>query len=1730
MQPGQSVMSNINFENVRKGMLGKIVGNCNDLTVPDQGERVLVRFENGRLLNMHKYVQISLSPHPVLPITKETPIQEPARGAQDDDIGTSLDASPFVEYQAGRNELNSHIFVKHTDPVVESTSLSAVIPPAPSYRFKLPLKTLTEGRLTNLQIETLVYACTQHEKFLPSGHRMGFFMGDGPGLGKGRQIAGIIFENFLRGRKKSIWLSTSADLIDDARRDLSEIGAGKVRVHDLRGFHISDDLRKVKALKQGVLFVTYHLLVGVKGDQSRLKQILQWCGLKFEGVLALDECHSAKNLSVRKARGGIEGVGGAKGSKSAIAVHMLQEHLKSARVIYVSATGASKPDHLVYASRLGLWGKGGAFNNSENFVSEINAGGVAAMELLAIQMKASGQYLARSLAFKGATFEVVNLNLTEEFREMYDNAAKLWLDFISALHAKLEIHALPPNLKQRRILCDLWGTHQRFWCTMCISAKVPGILEIVEHELKEDKCVIIGLQKTGESAVAKFNALSDPYTAVDPDDLGHRQTHWNEIPSTAKAIFLRFVSKTSSFMGDEWIRKVQKLKLPPNPLDLIINSLGGVGKVAEMTGRSKRVIFKNNCYKLVSRGMKVGLDTVNVRERKRFQSGRKLIAIISEAASTGISLQSDKRVPNQRRRVHITLELPWSAEKAIQQMGRSHRSNQICPPEFKILMTPIGGEWRISSTVARKLQALGALTHGDRLAAGGASSLNHFAIADSKYGHQAIASVLSKLEADEVAKNRLKILGIDRNLQCSVKVFLNRLLGIPLDSQTKIFEAWMDEIEAAIFRAKGENVYAEGIVDIAAQSMVLESEEVVFKMRDGRETSHICVRGDRGISWEKALDLREKYSGGTKGGFYKSAQSSTNEKCMLLLRRDTGLGKGGSFQVIRPNVGFTSKDLPKSALDSYEKIPDIEAQSLWEKDFNYFAEKCGHTREEVCPGETCTFRKRNQHYHILTGSVLTFWETIKKAVDTVKIVRVILDCGRKIVGLLLPASVVPALIAKIKDHGRAVDDKEEAYEAYDMEQRTLKVNAIHANWMMNISKKVQVASVDANEELQEADEAEEDNAEPSPVFRRPKRKNKKKVTTASKKDRDTRIESGPTQNSRKSSGRITILESSSEEERDDDDQDDGFDADNCSSDADAAVNRKTDFTPEEVTGIGKELQRCLFCVSLSSVVTLCESIGLWEPSPDSHELFDDGTWGQEDQWEEEEEEEEEEVSDDEEVIQASADVNNQAESTGPYLRHSRAHINYYEDTESEEEQSLYGSDMGSESDASLSSCDDQGSMGASEKQDSPKDISLDAEKTTLTCASCKAALLSNDMDIEHEGKRLCASCLQSSAEIAEQTPGSLGEEQLSIVVDSKAVKRQRTSSGQEEVEGKYRIQEEEQAPSQWFVLEFVEIRLVQPTKRRRVDFRAIARLQNLIEHMEHEEKECLLESLPETLDQDKATASLGKSHLDCAGGEEVSPAGGSSNAEVRRDCDQSDGGDVAAKDFVSDEKKQMDFAKNEQEEKGRQVGKHENEQQQEGQGQDQRHGQDQQEQQKKEQQQERQGQDQRHGQDQQEQQKKEQEQEREQQKQKQDLQDDKQRQGKVEEKGEEHKEPNDEGMQQAEEKKLVQEDKMSTGLDVLDPKAKLAEEGSAPYADVIASLASAESDCNKGEEQEAGHESVKQEEDGMQGLQASQPLDNPDLASSAGPKDELVPEKNLTSTREPEASKPSYEVIDLTDD
>ena len=71
-----------------------------------------------------------------------------------------------------------------------------------------------------------------------------------------------------------------------------------------------------------------------------------------------------------------------------------------ARIAYVSATGPTTVPGLAYAGRLGLWGSDETpFEKRTEFASAMEAAGVAAMEVVARDLKALGLYQARALAY-----------------------------------------------------------------------------------------------------------------------------------------------------------------------------------------------------------------------------------------------------------------------------------------------------------------------------------------------------------------------------------------------------------------------------------------------------------------------------------------------------------------------------------------------------------------------------------------------------------------------------------------------------------------------------------------------------------------------------------------------------------------------------------------------------------------------------------------------------------------------------------------------------------------------------------------------------------------------------------------------------------------------------------------------------------------------------------------------------------------------------------------------------------------------------------------------------------------------------------------------------------------------------------------------------------------------------------------------------------------------------------
>ena len=279
-----------------------------------------------------------------------------------------------------------------------------------------------------------------------------------------------------------------------------------------------------------------------------------------------------------------------------------------------------------------------------------------------------------------------------------------------------------------------------------MGMKVPAIVEETKKALEAGYCVVIGLQTTGEASLdseltKKGNLIG--FMSLCREILTRFITQYFPITIDTKIAGVEpQLDEWSKTAKDMLIGFADTISLPDSPLDEIIDKLGGPGCVSEMTGRRGRIVRRSQTDKpqYEQRSADVdaygGLDSLNVQERNHFMEGKKLVAIISDAASTGISLHADLRVPNQRRRVHLTVELPWSADKAVQQLGRSHRSNQSSGPMYKLLTTDLGGERRFAASVARRLQSMGALTKGDRRAATGVD-LGEFNF-DTTYGRNSL--------------------------------------------------------------------------------------------------------------------------------------------------------------------------------------------------------------------------------------------------------------------------------------------------------------------------------------------------------------------------------------------------------------------------------------------------------------------------------------------------------------------------------------------------------------------------------------------------------------------------------------------------------------------------------------------------------------------------------------------------------------------------------------------------------------------------------------------------------------------------------------------------------------------------------------------------------------------------------------------------------------------------------
>lgn len=907
----------------------------------------------------------------------------------------------------------------HPANVVESTAMASVEPVDVTYRHHLPPEVIVEGRISDLQLEDVIYAGQSTDFQLPNGSRKGHWNGDGTGMGKGREIYAFIYDQFQQGRRKHVHISASHQLCADAERDRDALGLSLRIVHQA--------LFKPKTpilAESGVLFTTYTMLsTDFDREQPRFKQLTQWLGDDFDGVIAFDEAHLMKNAAATPHGGKATVDEGTLRGNMGIG---LQRMFPNARVRYFSATGATEARHMAPYERLGLWGDGAPFADFSAFLVAMERGGVAAMEMLSRDLKAVGTYLSRTISYgptrmadgsivpeTAVEYEPLLHRISDTERQQYDEIADLWSELLT------EFEAAENNACQKRNggrYAQFYSAQQRFFLQLMMAYTLPDVMPAIERDLAQGRSVVVSLFNTGEAQAdrkvrdARAQGVELSELDATPREMIVQliekqfplfQYREETDPITGNVISVRVldvagnpeINRENQRRQQELLDRVADIDFPQNPMDALISRFG-VDNVAEISGRTHR--WERGKY--VRRKIQgVNRRQLNEFETRQLQSGRKRLAILSGAGSTGISVHADTMARNQERRVFYAFQLSWSADQQMQAFGRVHRSNQASAPIIRLVLLDLAGQKRLVNAVSKRLAALGALTKGERHSLSG--ELFRPEDVTDPYGKAALARLYRSILLNERAYVGLGLRELERmgvlnkektavrdSFMSNVEQFLNRIMVLHVDKQNRIFELFYEQYLEVVESAKRSGAFDFGVEEVRARNLrsITEPQSLFVDPASGARTMLHELEGEVDVDRHAFADVCWEHA---KEGFYRN------------LRSDRVYAASPHMDARPDEVLLTAVKGPRHGVERYELATKFEPVEREEARAWWGAEYARTSATEP------------KRFYILSGAIFPIYDKImgSSGIQSVKIARAILIDGKALVGLNLSPSDVPSV-------------------------------------------------------------------------------------------------------------------------------------------------------------------------------------------------------------------------------------------------------------------------------------------------------------------------------------------------------------------------------------------------------------------------------------------------------------------------------------------------------------------------------------------------------------------------------------------------------------------------------------------------------------------------------------------------------------------------------------------------
>ena len=460
---------------------------------------------------------------------------------------------------------------------------------------------------------------------------------------------------------------------------------------------------------------------------------------------------------------------------------------------------------------------------------------------------------------------------------------------------------------------------------------------------------------------------------------------------------------------DELIERLASLPPVPGALDQIVQRFG-TDIVAEVTGRSRRIVRKGERLAVENRA-----PSANLTETAAFMDDLKRILVFSEAGGTGRSYHAELSAKNQRLRVHYLLEPGWKADAAIQGLGRTNRTNQAQPPLFRPIATNVKAEKRFLSTIARRLDTLGAITRGQRQT-GGQGLFRPEDNLESSYARAALRQLYLLIVRGKVggcslgrfeAATGLKLMdagGIKDELP-PITTFLNRLLALTIELQGILFTAFEQLLDAKVAGAIASGVYDVGLETLTAESFVVTQRTTIYTHPATSAQTRLLAISERRRNRPTTLD--------TALGWLDDPQAR------LLVNARSGRA---AVQVPAPSIMLDDGEIERRVrlirpMEQHHATIAMMDDSHWqEADRDTFASIWLREVAEV-PAYT------EGMIHMVSGLLLPVWKRLPN--ESTRVYRLQTDDGERIIG----RRVSPAWAANAASTGTSNLTSNEAYAA-----------------------------------------------------------------------------------------------------------------------------------------------------------------------------------------------------------------------------------------------------------------------------------------------------------------------------------------------------------------------------------------------------------------------------------------------------------------------------------------------------------------------------------------------------------------------------------------------------------------------------------------------------------------------------------------------------------------------------